>query len=85
MAWIAAGHLEAYWETGLKAWDFAPGWLIVEEAGGQLVEFDGSPISLDSQTLIVSNGQPVIVEAIQQTIRRVGAEAALSGALEAGH
>ncbi len=48
MAWIAAGHLEAYWETGLKAWDFAPGWLIVEEAGGQLVEFDGSPISLDS-------------------------------------
>lgn len=84
MAWIAAGHLEAYWETGLKAWDFAPGWLLIEEAGGQSIEFDGSPISLESQTLIAGNGQPAIVEAIQQTVGKKRFEAMLTGTLEAG-
>lgn len=85
MAWIASGHLEAYWETGLKAWDFAPGWVMVEEAGGQLVEYDGSPASLASPTLIISNGQPAIVEAIRHTIDTVREQSALSTGFWAGN
>jgi myo-inositol-1(or 4)-monophosphatase len=75
MAWVAAGHVEAYWES-LKPWDFAPGWVLVEEAGGRLIQFDGIPATLKSATLIISNGQPVIENAIMETVAQVAADLA---------
>lgn len=71
LAWVAAGHLDAYWEAGLKPWDMAAGWLLVAEAGGRITEYDGSPVRLDSPTLIASNGQPGIHQEIMQTIAQV--------------
>ena len=76
LAWIAAGHLEGYWETELKPWDVAAGWILVTEAGGRLTEHDGTPYRLDSHSLIASNGQPGIHEAIMATIAEVRAEEA---------
>jgi myo-inositol-1(or 4)-monophosphatase len=76
MVWVAGGNLEAYWETGLKPWDFAPGWVMVEEAGGRLIEYDGRPATLSSATLIISNGRPVIENAIMRTVAQVAAEIA---------
>lgn len=73
MVWVAAGNLEAYWETGLKPWDFAPGWVMVDEAGGRLIEYNGAPAVLTSDTLIISNGQPVIEDAIRSAVARVAA------------
>ncbi|CAD0111091.1 unnamed protein product [Aureobasidium uvarum] len=35
---VAAGHLDAYWEAGCWAWDVCAGWVILEEAGGQVVD-----------------------------------------------
>lgn len=35
---VAAGHLDAYWEAGCWAWDVCAGWIILEEAGGQIVD-----------------------------------------------
>jgi myo-inositol-1(or 4)-monophosphatase len=72
-AWVACGYLEAYWETGLKPWDFVPGWVMVEEAGGRVSEHDGSPLRLNSRTMILSNGQPGIHEAVCQTIADIAA------------
>ncbi|MBA4180202.1 MAG: inositol monophosphatase [Anaerolinea sp.] len=34
LCWVAAGHLDAYFEQGLNVWDMAAGLLIVGEAGG---------------------------------------------------
>lgn len=34
LAYVAAGRLDAYYERGLKPWDFAAGMLLVTEAGG---------------------------------------------------
>lgn len=31
---VAAGRLDAYYEKGVHAWDYAAGWLLVTEAGG---------------------------------------------------
>ena len=31
---VAAGRVDAYYETGVQAWDVAAGWLVVTEAGG---------------------------------------------------
>ena len=33
LSWLARGRLDAYYETGTHAWDFAAGWLIATEAG----------------------------------------------------
>jgi myo-inositol-1(or 4)-monophosphatase len=35
---VAAGHLDAYWEAGCWAWDVCAGWVILEEAGGRIVD-----------------------------------------------
>ncbi|KAI9769943.1 MAG: hypothetical protein M1840_003652 [Geoglossum simile] len=35
---VAAGYVDAYWEGGCWAWDVAAGWIIVEEAGGIIVD-----------------------------------------------
>lgn len=76
MVWVASGHLEAYWETGLKPWDFAPGWVMIEEAGGHLVDYEGRPAQLTTTTLIMSNAQPAIDRAIMQTVADVAAQLA---------
>ena len=34
LCYVAAGRLDAFWETGLAPWDLAAGSLIIREAGG---------------------------------------------------
>jgi len=40
---VAAGHCDAFFETGLNPWDIAAGSLIVTEAGGLIGNFTGEP------------------------------------------
>jgi myo-inositol-1(or 4)-monophosphatase len=48
MVYVAAGRLDAYFETGLHAWDLAAGALIVREAGGIVSGIDGSENFLET-------------------------------------
>jgi myo-inositol-1(or 4)-monophosphatase len=41
LAWVAAGRLDAYYEIGLQPWDVAAGTLLVREAGGVVLDFEG--------------------------------------------
>jgi myo-inositol-1(or 4)-monophosphatase len=41
LAWLAAGRLDAYYERGLNAWDWAAGSLLVREAGGTVEALQG--------------------------------------------
>lgn len=41
LAWTARGRFDGFWENGLKPWDVAAGWLLVEEAGGVVGRFAG--------------------------------------------
>jgi myo-inositol-1(or 4)-monophosphatase len=68
LAWVAAGIVEAFWHPRLKPWDAAPGWLLVEEAGGKVTEYSGASWRLDSGTMVASNGQPRLHDAILETI-----------------
>lgn len=43
---IIKGSAVAYVSYGLKPWDIAPGLMMVEENGGVVTTFDGSPINL---------------------------------------
>ena len=40
LAWVAAGRLDGYYETGLNPWDRAAGELIAREAGAVVEELD---------------------------------------------
>jgi myo-inositol-1(or 4)-monophosphatase len=56
---VASGELDAYIVRGLNAWDLAAGMVIVEEAGGTVTRFDGSPLRpLDARRdVLVTNGR----------------------------
>jgi myo-inositol-1(or 4)-monophosphatase len=60
MAWIAAGRADGFWEFNLNPWDVAAGWLLVQEAGGKVGDFDGrawrDPATLGARTL-ATNGR----------------------------
>jgi myo-inositol-1(or 4)-monophosphatase len=55
LAWTAAGRLDAFYESGLKRWDWAAGHLLVEEAGGVTGWIEGEPpvlLAAATQTLL---------------------------------
>jgi len=56
LAYVAAGRLDAFWEFNINPWDTAAGYLLVEEAGGQMTGFSGQPFRLDSREILASNG-----------------------------
>ena len=57
LAYVAAGRLDGYWEYKLSSWDVAASWLIVQEAGGVVTDFDGRPVAIRRMVdLLVSNG-----------------------------
>jgi myo-inositol-1(or 4)-monophosphatase len=53
---VASGRYDGFWEFNLNPWDTAAGVLIVEEAGGRVTRFDGSPFELNSRETVASNG-----------------------------
>jgi myo-inositol-1(or 4)-monophosphatase len=56
LAWVACGRYDAYWETGIAAWDAAAGTLLIQEAGGRITNLRGGPHRLDDPVIVVSNG-----------------------------
>lgn len=54
LAYVAAGRLDAFWEIGLRPWDVAAGVLLVQEAGGVVTRFDGSPHLLAGGEIVAS-------------------------------
>jgi myo-inositol-1(or 4)-monophosphatase len=56
LAYVAAGRFEGFYEEGLRPWDVAAGVLLVEEAGGRVTHYDGSPFRIYAPPLAASNG-----------------------------
>jgi myo-inositol-1(or 4)-monophosphatase len=54
LAWVAAGRLDGFYEMGLKPWDVAAGIVLVEEAGGLVTRFDGSPHRLTGGEILAA-------------------------------
>jgi len=55
LAYVAAGRLDAYYESKLNAWDLAAGILLVREAGGITTNFAGDDDSLNSGDVLATN------------------------------
>ncbi|MGE4440628.1 MAG: inositol monophosphatase family protein [Desulfomicrobium sp.] len=70
LAYTACGRFEGYYETGLKPWDTAAGWLLVEEAGGTVSGLDGG-YGLGGHMIVATNGS--IHEELLALLRLEGA------------
>jgi histidinol-phosphatase len=67
---IADGVAEALMEQDLHAWDLAAPWIVVEEAGGRITDFDGRR-SFDRGEGLATNG--VLHEAVLDVLHGRGA------------
>jgi len=52
LAYVAAGRFDGYWERGLSPWDLAAGVVLVEQAGGVVSAYDGSPLAIGSGRIL---------------------------------
>jgi myo-inositol-1(or 4)-monophosphatase len=67
LAYVAAGRLDGFWESGLNAWDIAAGALIVREAGGITIDYTGGENYLDLGQVI--SGNPKIIDEMLRKIQ----------------
>ncbi len=56
LAYVACGRFDGFWEEGLHAWDVAAGMLMIQEAGGKVTYYDGSPFNIYKPPICASNG-----------------------------
>jgi myo-inositol-1(or 4)-monophosphatase len=57
LCWVAAGRFDGFYEHKLEAWDSAAGYLIVEEAGGKVTDFEGKKFSVYQHRVLATNGK----------------------------
>ena len=56
LCWVACGRFDGFWEYNLQPWDVAAGYLIVEEAGGKITDFDGAAYNVFDKQTLATNG-----------------------------
>ncbi|MFH1715123.1 MAG: inositol monophosphatase family protein [Elusimicrobiota bacterium] len=57
LSYIACGRFEGYWERGLSPWDTAAGFIIVEEAGGKVTNFNNRKYDPYQKQILATNGK----------------------------
>jgi len=57
LCWVAAGRFDGFYEHKLNPWDSAAGFLLVEEAGGKVTDFEGNPYSPYQPHIVATNGK----------------------------
>jgi myo-inositol-1(or 4)-monophosphatase len=68
LAYVAAGRLDGFWETGLKPWDMAAGILMIREAGGFVSDATGGTDMMDTGSVVAGN--ETIQKVLLQTVRK---------------
>ncbi|PZF70999.1 inositol monophosphatase family protein [Taibaiella soli] len=56
LCWVACGRFDGFWEYNLNSWDVAAGYLIVQEAGGKITNFQGEQYSVFDKETLATNG-----------------------------
>ncbi len=59
LAYTAAGRFDGYFEVELSPWDLAAGRLLLEEAGGKITNWDGSPFDIRSKSPLFASNQHI--------------------------
>lgn len=57
LCWVACGRFDGFYEHKLEPWDSAAGYLIVEEAGGNVTDLEGKKFSVYQHKILATNGK----------------------------
>ena len=57
LCWVAAGRFDGFYEHKLQAWDSAAGFLMVEEAGGKVTDYEGNYYTVYQPHILATNGK----------------------------
>ncbi|MGV8938982.1 MAG: inositol monophosphatase family protein [Allorhizobium sp.] len=68
LAYVAAGRLDGFWETGLSPWDIAAGLVLIREAGGYASNMSGGTEIFSTGHVIAGN--EYIHKALVETVNR---------------
>jgi myo-inositol-1(or 4)-monophosphatase len=68
LAYVASGIVDGFYEYNLKTWDVAAGILLVKEAGGIVINFEGKSHFGNDGDIIAAN--PKIVNQLQKIIKK---------------
>lgn len=55
LSFTASSMIDLFWGSGASTWDYAPGVLLIREAGGIVLNFEGKDWTIDDKTLVASN------------------------------
>ncbi|OGT31160.1 MAG: inositol monophosphatase [Gammaproteobacteria bacterium RIFCSPHIGHO2_12_FULL_35_23] len=67
LAYVGAGQLDGFWSMGLKPWDIAAASLIIKEAGGIVIDFQGGEDYLTSGNVIAAN--PKLIKQLVENLK----------------
>ena len=74
LAWVAAGKLDASLTLSNKPWDMAAGALLVQEAGGRVLDRDGTDYTASSTATLAAT--PALADELRALLATVEAEPA---------
>lgn len=57
LCYVATGRYDGFWELNLFPWDVAAGFVILEEAGAKVSDFQGAPFQIYCKEILASNGR----------------------------
>lgn len=60
LCYLAEGRFDAFWELFLNPWDFAAGWVIIEEAGGVMSTVGDAPLTLSPGSVMGANSTAML-------------------------
>ena len=68
LCYVACGRFDGFWESNLQPWDSAAGFLMVEESGGEVSDFQSRRYSPYQKEILASNAgiHQHLLEVIQQ-------------------
>lgn len=56
LTYIAAGKFDVFFNVKTHPWDILPAALLIENAGGKITDLQGNPISLNTTSVLATNG-----------------------------
>lgn len=54
LCYVANGNFDGYWEKNLKPWDVAAAFLILEESGASITDFDGKAFAVFDDSILAA-------------------------------
>ena len=66
IAWVGAGSADAFLHMGIHCWDMVAGALIIEEAGGCVLNSDGSDFDFMGRQIIAASSKELALEIVSK-------------------